>query len=83
MPMDSRQVPQGQRKIMELLEDCGYNYPDIISWGVEGKHLVVLFTLPHKHRRQAMTAFISEAKTENGFPQVEVSVGFVAVMTVD
>ena len=68
--------------IAELLRDCGYNHPDVISYGAEDDRLVALFTLPHATRRRAMTAFIRE-NSDGGFPRLDVHDGFVAVLTVD
>ena len=70
-------------KLIEgLLRDCGYNHPDVISYGAEDDRLVALFTLPHATRRRAMTAFISE-NAEGKTPLLDVHDGFVAVLTVD
>lgn len=68
--------------IQDLLQDCGYNHPDVISYGAEDDRLVALFTLPHASRRRAMTAFISES-ADGDLPCLDVHDGFVAVLTVD
>lgn len=68
--------------IADLLQDCGYNHPDVIAYGAEENRLVALFMLPHAARRRPMTAFIRE-NSDGGFPRLDVHSGFVAVLTVD
>jgi len=75
-------IMSGSKLIKELLEDCGYNYPEVISYGVEDERLVALFTLPHASHRRGLTAFIAE-NPDGGIPRLEVRDGFVAVLTLD
>lgn len=58
-----------------LLEECGYKYARVVQLLFENGEFVVLFTIPHKGKRAAFTAFIEDT-VDYGIG-IEVFKGFV------